>query len=65
MNKLSEINNLNQIWQAISQLDLKGANGTVTMVMTIVSIAKDFIQRGEPFDASILLRHAQNIPEEV
>jgi len=64
MKKSDEIYNLNQIWQALSFLDLKGTNETVTMAMTIVSIAKDLIQRGEPVEASILLRYAQNISEE-
>ena len=63
MNKLNELHNLNQIWQAISMLDSRGTDATVTMAMTIVSIAKDFVQRGEPLEASLLLRCAHNVPK--
>ena len=59
MRKLSEIKNLEQIRQAISCLDLKGTDETVTLAMTIVSVAEDFLRKGQPLDACLLLQHAQ------
>ena len=55
MNKQDETHNLEQINQALSFLDLKGTDSAVTMAMTIVSVATDFVRRGQLFEASLLL----------
>ena len=64
MSKQEEIHNLQQIKHALSFLDLKGTNETVTMAMQIVSVAEGFVRRGQPFDAPLLLRYARCTPLE-
>ena len=59
MSALSEVHNLEQIRHALSSLDLKGTDETVTMAMAIVAVAEGFVRRGEPFDARLLLECAQ------
>ena len=58
MSKLDEAHHLEQIRQAISFLDLKGTNETVTKAMTIVALAEDFVRQGKPLEASLLFRCA-------
>ena len=65
MSKQEEIHNLQQIKNALSFLDLKGTDETVTMAMTIVSVAEGFVRRGQPFDAPLLLRYAECAPMDV
>ena len=59
MDTLSELRNLEHIRHALSTLDLKGTDETVTMAMTIVSVAKDFVRRGQPLETALLLKHAR------
>ena len=59
MNKSGEIHNLEQIRHALSFLDLKGTDETVTMAMTIVAVAEDFVRRGQPLEAALLVQHAR------
>lgn len=47
MHNAKELENLEQIKTAISQLDPKGTNETVTRAMTIVSIAAELIGKGQ------------------
>ena len=61
MHKQNEIHNLEQIRHALSFLDLKGTNETLTRAMSIVAVAEDCIRRGETLEASCLIRYAQNI----
>jgi len=60
MSKSDEIRNLAKIRHALSFLDLKGTDETVTMAMTIVAVAEDFVKHSEAFDASRLLRYAEH-----
>jgi len=62
MSKLNEIRNLEQIRHALSFLDLKGTDEKVTMAMTIVAVAEDFVRRGQPLEAARLLQYAQRVP---
>ena len=59
MNKLDEVCDLEQIRMALAALDVKGTNKTISIAMTIVSVAKDCVRRGQPLDATLLLQHAQ------
>jgi len=61
MSIASEIRNLEQIRHALLSLDAKGTDETVTMAMTIVCIAQDFVQKGLPVKTSALLQHAKNV----
>ena len=61
MSTLTEIRNLEHIRHALSFLDLKGTDETVTMAMTIVSVAEDFVRRGQPLETALLLKHAKQV----
>ena len=54
MSTLKEIHALEQIRHALSFLDSKGTDETVTMAMTIVFVAENFVRKEKPLDASIL-----------
>lgn len=52
-----EIDDLEQVRAALSALDLKGSDKSVTKAMTIVAIAKDFVCAEKTFTARDLLSH--------
>lgn len=61
MSVLSEIRDLEQIRAALSSLDIKGTNETVTQAMTIIAVAEKLVQKRKPFDASSLLSHVCHV----
>ena len=60
MHNEKEVADLEQIKAAISQIDLKGTNETVTRAMTIVSIAADLVGKGQPVHDFVLLEGLKN-----
>ena len=55
MRPVNELDDLEQIKAAISRLDTKGANETVTQAMTIVSLAAEHVVKGQAVKADLLL----------
>lgn len=63
MHNTKELDDLEQIKAAISQLDPKGINNTVTEAMTIVSVAAELVSKGQPINAFALLDEMKRIIE--
>jgi hypothetical protein len=63
MHNAKELEDLEQIKTAISQLDLKGTNETVTKAMTIVSVAADRVNKGQLINAFALLNEMKSVIE--
>jgi len=55
MHNMNELADLEQIKVAISQLDSRGTNETVTQAMTIVSLAAEHVVKGLAVKADVLL----------
>lgn len=55
MYNVNELDDLEQIKAALSQLDLKGTDDTVTQAMTVVSLAAELVVKGRAVKAEVLL----------
>jgi hypothetical protein len=61
MNNAKELDNLEQIKAAISQLDPKGTNAIVTKAMTIISVAAELVSKGQSINAFTLLNEMKSV----
>jgi len=61
MNNAKELDNLEQIKAAISQLDPKGTNVIVTKAMTIISVAAELVSKGQSINAFTLLNEMKSV----
>lgn len=55
MYNVNELDDLEQIKAALSQLDLKGTDDTVTQAMTVVSLAAELVVKDRAVKADVLL----------